>query len=176
MTRPMRRTRLREVDRIDVPADERSLYLGIDPGCSGALVLIEQDGTFVDHLLMPVIVQGSTSRVNGAAISAFLRGRRVKHAYIELVASMPKQGVASTFTFGHAAGLVQGVVVGAEIPYTLITPNKWKAAVGLRGSDKDVARSRAVQLYPGLRILDTKAKGQAVADALFLARVGLGIH
>lgn len=43
----------------------------------------------------------------------------------------------------------------------------------LIGYEKDAARSRAIQLYPGVRVLDLKAKGQAVADAMLIARYGL---
>ncbi len=151
------------------------MIIGIDPGCSGALVLLDDDGTYVDHLLMPVVKKGKSSRVNGAAVAGWLDGKVVTHAFLESVQSMPKQGVASVFTFGHAAGLVEGVVTGLGVPLTLVSPQAWKKSAGLIGSDKDAARSRAVQLYPGLRILDTKAKGQAVADAILIARHGISL-
>lgn len=50
-----------------------------------------------------------------------------------------------------------------------------KKSAGLIGSDKDAARSRAIQLYPELRALDAKAKGRAIADALLIARFGIGV-
>src|SRR5690606_14340133 len=89
------------------------------------------------------------------------------------VGAMPGQGVSSMFTFGHAAGVVEGLIQGLGIPYTLVTPQAWKRRAGLIGSDKDAARSRAIQLYPGVRVLDLKEKGQAVADAMLIARYGL---
>lgn len=70
--------------------------------------------------------------------------------------------------------MVEGILQGLFIPYSLVTPQAWKKTAGLIGSDKDAARSRAIQLYPSLRILDQKAKGQAVADALLIARHGIG--
>lgn len=155
------------------------IVIGCDPGCSGALVAIRDDGGYITHLDMPTIKVGTKSRVNGAAVAAFVRGimetnpTSPLHCYLESVGAMPGQGVSSMFTFGHAAGLVEGVITGAGVPLTLVTPQAWKKDAGLIGSDKDAARSRAVQLYPGLRILDQKAKGQAVADALLIARYGL---
>lgn len=150
-------------------------FLGIDPGCSGALVLITEQGGYIDHLAMPTIKVGTKSRVNGAAVSAWVRQYGITHAYLEQVGAMPGQGTASMFTFGHAAGVAEGVLQGLNIPYTLVTPQAWKKSAGLIGSDKDAARSRAIQLYPGLRALDAKAKGQAIADALLIARHGIGI-
>lgn len=149
--------------------------LGIDPGCSGALVLITEQGGYIDHLAMPTIKVGTKSRVNGAAVAAWVRQYGIKHAYLEQVGAMPGQGTASMFTFGHAAGVAEGILQGLNIPYTLVTPQAWKKSAGLIGSDKDAARSRAIQLYPGLRALDAKAKGQAIADALLIARHGIDI-
>lgn len=157
-----------------------SLIVGIDPGCSGALVVLREGGDYIDHLNMPTIKVGTKSRVNGAAVAAWLRSYGstsygVSHAYLEQVGAMPGQGTASMFTFGHAAGVIEGILQGLNIPYTLVTPQAWKKSAGLIGSDKDAARSRAIQLYPELRALDAKAKGQAIADALLIARYGAGL-
>ncbi|ECG8608484.1 hypothetical protein FE298_10675 [Salmonella enterica subsp. salamae serovar 47:z:e,n,x,z15] len=152
-----------------------TVVLGIDPGCSGALVLVTGQGGYIDHLAMPTIKVGTKSRVNGAAVAAWIRQYGVSHAYLEQVGAMPGQGTASMFTFGHAAGVAEGILQGLNIPYTLVTPQAWKKSAGLIGSEKDAARSRAIQLYPGLRALDAKAKGQAIADALLIARCGVGI-
>ncbi len=158
------------------------IVIGIDPGSSGALAALRDDGAYLAHLVMPTIKVGTKTRVNGAAVSAFIRGLMEQHptaplhCYLEQVGSMPGQGVSSMFTFGHAAGLVEGVVTGAGLPITLVTPQAWKKSAGLIGSDKDAARSRAIQLFPALRALDAKGKGQALADAILIARHGLGLR
>lgn len=151
------------------------MIIGIDPGCTGAIVVMSEGMNYVAHLNMPTIKVGTKSRVNGAAIAAFFResvGEFPAHAFLEQVGAMPGQGVSSMFTFGHAAGVVEGLLQGLGIPYTLVTPQAWKKRAGLIGKDKDAARSRAIQLYPDLRVLDLKGKGQAVADAILLARFG----
>ena len=149
-----------------------TLRIGIDPGCSGALVVLK-DGAYVAHMLMPTLKVGTKTRVNGAAIKAFLEEyTHGSHVYLEQVGAMPGQGVSSMFTFGHAAGVVEGIVQGLGLPYTLVTPQKWKKVAGLIGSDKDAARSRAIQLFPDVRDLDFKGKGQAIADAMLIAMVG----
>lgn len=152
-----------------------SMFVGIDPGCSGAVVLLTSEGRYADHLNMPTIKVGTKSRVNGAALAAWLRQHDIAHAWLEQVGAMPGQGTASMFTFGHAAGVAEGILQGLAIPYTLVTPQAWKKTAGLIGSDKDAARSRAIQLFPDLRALDAKAKGQAIADALLIARHGIGL-
>jgi len=157
------------------------IIIGIDPGTSGAIVILDMNGKYIAHLDMPTVKVGTKSRVNAAAIKGFLdqvinalpfHHVSMMHAFIEQVGAMPKQGVSSMFTFGHACGVVEGVIIGMGIPYTKITPQAWKKSAGLIGSDKDAARSRAIQLYPDLRALDAIGKGQAIADALLIARHG----
>ena len=149
------------------------MNIGIDPGCSGAVVVLAPDGSLMASCLMPTFKNGKSSRVNGAALAAFLREYRLcSHAYLEAVHSMPKQGVSSVFTFGHAAGVAEGLLQGIGIAYTLVTPQSWKKRAGLIGQDKDAARSRAIQLWPLWRDLDAKGKGQALADAALIARYG----
>lgn len=145
--------------------------IGIDPGCTGALVVLHDDVP-VDAMFMPTLKVGTNTRVNGAAVQSFLAKHPGAPVFLELVQAMPRQGGASMFTFGHAAGLVQGVVVGAGNPLTLVTPQKWKKAAGLIGSEKDAARSKAVLIWPHWRDLDAKIKGQALADAALIARFG----
>jgi crossover junction endodeoxyribonuclease RuvC len=149
------------------------LFLGVDPGISGALVIVDSRGTCRDYLLMPSMKVGSKNRVNPAPIAAWLANWPVlDHAFIENVHSMPKDGATKAFSFGHSAGAVHGVVAGMGIPLTFISPRSWKNHHGLLGTEKDAARSRAVQLFPDVRELDKKAKGQALADALLIALYG----
>lgn len=146
--------------------------LGVDPGCTGALVLLSPDGSVWGQLRMPTLKVGKSTRVNGAALAEWMRSLVPCHAYLEAVHAMPKQGVTSVFTFGHAAGVVEGLLQGVGIPYTLVTPQGWKKRAGLIGQDKDAARSRAIQLWPQWRVLDAKVAGQAFADAALIAKFG----
>ncbi|HBO2594063.1 TPA: hypothetical protein ACUT5J_002404 [Pseudomonas aeruginosa] len=153
------------------------MIIGIDPGLSGCIVLLGPKNTYLRHLHMPTMKVGSKNRVNGAAVAAFLSAQQVHHAYLEQVGAMPgggerTMGAASAFSFGHGAGVVEGLLQGLGIPYTLVPPQTWKKRAALQGQDKDAARARAIQLYPGVRDLDLKAKGQALADAMLIARFG----
>ena len=147
--------------------------LGIDPGATGAIVLLE-DGQPIEWAEMPVNKIGATTRVNAAALTDFIASCCCTHVYVEAVHSMPKQGVASSFNFGHNVGTVMGVLGAMGLPHTLVTPQAWKKAMGLIGTDKDAARARAIQLWPKWRDLDKKGKGQALADAALIARYGHG--
>jgi len=145
--------------------------LGIDPGATGALVLLE-DGMPIEWTEMPTTKIGSATRVNAAALADFIASCCCEHVYVEQVHAMPGQGVSSMFNFGHSCGTIMGVLGAMGIPHTLVTPQAWKKAAGLIGTDKDAARARAIQLWPHWRSLDKKGKGQALADAALIAKHG----
>lgn len=145
--------------------------IGIDPGVSGGIVIL-RDLNPMCWSRMPILKQGKSSRVDGAALARILQPYYEKHAYVELVGAMPGQGVTSMFTFGHAAGSIDGVLSALGIPVTKVAPQAWKRRAGLIGKDKDAARSRAIQLWPAWGALGKKGEGQALADAALIARFG----
>lgn len=145
--------------------------VGVDPGASGAIVLLE-DGVPIEWTLMPTMKVGSATRVNAAALAEFLAATEAHHVYVEQVGAMPGQGVTSMFNFGHSCGTVMGALGALGMPHTMVTPQAWKKAAGLIGTDKDAARARAIQLWPDWRELDKKGAGQALADAALIARYG----
>lgn len=145
--------------------------LGIDPGNSGAVVVLEDDQP-IEWMRMPVHEVGKSTRVNAAALSDWIKHLNVGCAYVEKVGAMPGQGVSSMFTFGHAAGTVMGILGALEIPYVLVSPREWKKNAGLIGSGKDASRSLAITIWPQWRAMDKKISGQAYADAALIARFG----
>lgn len=145
--------------------------IGIDPGISGAIVLLEANEP-IEWAAMPAMTVGKANRVNASALADFLAACKPDHVYVEQVGAMPGQGVSSMFNFGHSCGTVMGVLGAVGIPHTMVTPQFWKKAAGLIGTDKDAARARAIQLWPKWRELDKKGAGQALADAALIARYG----
>jgi len=151
---------------------ENMIKIGIDPGLSGAIVIMDMNSPIEWHR-MPTMKTGSANRVNAPALAAIIRPYlfldKPLHAYVELVSSMPGQGVASMFSFGHSAGVIQGVLGAFEIPVTMVTPSQWKKRALLVGQDKDASRTLAIQMWPFWRELDKKGVGQAFADAALIA-------
>jgi crossover junction endodeoxyribonuclease RuvC len=151
------------------------IKIGIDPGLSGAIVVLEDDLP-TEWYRMPTMKTGSANRVNASALAAIVRRTifddEETRAYVELVSSMPGQGVASMFSFGHSAGVIQGVLGAYRMPVKMVTPQSWKKRAGLIGKDKEAARTLAIQMWPNWRDLDKKGVGQAFADAAFIALFG----
>lgn len=141
-------------------------YLGIDPGQGGGLgtiVLESTEAGFVSAIPMP-----PTEMDTWYAVKAH---RTVKRAVIELVHSMPKQGVASSFKFGKNYGMLRGFLIAAGIPFEEVSPRKWQGALGItpRGKTetktqfKNRLKALAQQWFPNVPIT------LKTADALLLA-------
>jgi len=110
------------------------MHLGVDPGLDGGLALL--NGPEIQLHIMPTT--GTKKRsIDEAALRSLLEGMQLYArqesqllvAYVESVAAMPKQGVASTFNFGCGYGLLRGVLCGLCIPYRLVKPLEWQRRV-----------------------------------------------
>jgi hypothetical protein len=108
-------------------------------------------------------------QVDPASLVARLEQMRPDVAIIERVGAMPKQGVSSTFKFGVAFGMLQGVVAALKIPVHFVAPSVWKSHYRL-GSDKEKARALALQLWPARADLFGLRKHHNRAEAALLAR------
>ncbi len=136
-------------------------YLGIDPGATGAIALVIHTGElwWVEDMPDPL---------HGAAIESLLRNEGPFTAAVEDVHSMPGQGVASSFKFGKHFGMVLGALGYAHIPYTLVTPNRWKKAQRVT-ADKDTSRARAIELWPSHADKFKRKKDNGRAEAALIA-------
>lgn len=144
-------------------------FIGIDPGLSGGVGVLDARGGIVLAEMMPVMEGPKRRMVDGHALRILLRGCTVidtAHAVIERVNAMPKQGVASTFSFGQSQGIAIGVVCGLGIGYEFVLPQIWKKTYGLIGKPKNVSVGLVKRRWPGLHL---KAKDDGIADALLIA-------
>jgi hypothetical protein len=133
-------------------------YLGVDVGLTGAIALLnERELIEVADLPTMPVGQGTgrvKNQINAAGFSELLRSllSKIEHApamvYIEKVGAMPDQGIAGAFSLGDSAGSIRGVVTALELPIQWVTPQSWKKHYKLP-KEKDVARSVAINLYPG---------------------------
>src|SRR5215831_15762291 len=126
-----------------------SLWIGIDPGLSGAVAAINEHGGLVALQETPVttLPKGKSKRheYSEPGMTTLLRGimdsspddRRML-VVIENVHSMPKQGVASSFQFGVGFGIWRGIIAALQLPCERVEPVVWKRALHL-GPDKGKA-------------------------------------
>jgi crossover junction endodeoxyribonuclease RuvC len=145
------------------------ILLGIDPGCSGALALVE-DGRLRDVVDFPTLKLRKTTP-DLQSLALWLDGLKVSRAIIEEVGAMPKQGVTSSFNFGFACGAVQAAVAANYIPIEMVRPQVWKKHFHLT-ADKDSSRQRAMREWPDKAGLFARVKDDGRAEAALIALWG----
>lgn len=152
--------------------------LGIDPGLTGSAVLLDERVTFFDTPTLNVGRGKQTKRQHSVTeMAMWLRTVRLNFpsvlAVLEATHSMPGQGVRSMFSMGEGFGIWKGLLAGMGIPFELVTPQRWKAAMmNGQGREKDAARFKAMQLYPSVAEQLSRKKDIGRADALLIAAYG----
>lgn len=139
------------------------VYIGIDPGKSGAMAIIHADDS-VEVIPYDLVNYSS-------ALAKVSRGPHSVTCCVEKVNAMPGQGVVSMFNFGHNLGLIEGLLTGYEIPYQLVPPQTWKKEFSL-SSDKAKSIEVCQKLFPGVSLLATprsRKPNDGMAEALLLA-------
>ena len=152
------------------------IVIGIDPGASGAIAAVTDTGRLLAAEDMPVV----DKQVSAPLLRDVLRSMGIADGYdirlvvIERVHSMPKQGVASSFKFGHAYGVALGVVGGLGYRSMLVTPQAWKKAMGAT-ADKDRTRRLAIERWPEQADLFKLKKHDGRAEAALMAAHGINL-
>src|SRR6187431_2184659 len=123
------------------------IVVGIDPGSvSGALAVLRSSGqSGAGELWDFATVE---NQVDAFWLADTLRQMKADVVVIERVHSMPKQGVASTFKFGTAYGIIIGVVAALGLRSHLVAPATWKGHFTLAGKDNDAVRALACRRHP----------------------------
>jgi crossover junction endodeoxyribonuclease RuvC len=142
--------------------------LGVDPGLSGAIAFYFP--AYPDRVAaedMPVV----GGQVDCATLAARIKQMSPDVAIVERVASMPKQGVASTFKFGTAYGSVLGVLAALETRTVLVSPAVWKKYLKL-DKDKEKSRALALRTFAASSHHFRRKKDHGRAEAALLALFG----
>lgn len=140
------------------------IYIGIDPGLSGGIAKLREDGAVLAIEKMPPTdfdVYDALAALDGGPEKAML----------ERVSASPQMGVTSAFTFGKGYGGLRMALTAAGIPFDEVTPQKWQKAMQcLTGGDKNISKRRAQQLFPTVKVT------HAIADALLIAEYCRRFH
>ncbi len=149
------------------------IYLGIDPGITGAWAALNTQGDYVACGDMPTkdgrvvasalkeSILNSINPIDGACI------------VIEKVHAMPNQGVTSMFNFGYTCGTICAVAEMLPFPVSFVTPQNWKKYHGLIGTTKVASLLKARLLWPNAPLKLAKHHGRA--DALLIAAYWFGV-
>lgn len=149
-------------------------YLGIDPGKSGGLAIISDEGV---GLGVRVVTACKMPTTNPELLTKLreLKGAAPLTAVLEYVRSRPGMSSVATFTFGRGLGAIEMALAALRIPYEDVTPQKWQTALGcMSHGDKNITKARAMKLFPNYN--RKFCITHATADALLLAEYCRRFH
>lgn len=163
-------------------------YLGIDPGSSGGMVLLNRLGNVILTSAMPH---------NDYLLWEWMYGLTRKHlpiyAALERVGGFMgsndeggkgqrnKASAHTMFTFGAGYGALRMALVASQIPFTDVTPSVWQRALGItpkgrketKTEFKQRIKARAHQLFPKIKL--TLNLSDAIMLAEHARRKGEGV-
>ena len=154
------------------------IIVGIDPGLKGAIATLSNGRPAVR--IMPTLKMGKSKlTLDERLIFQILKRRAeaIEHVFIEKVSAMPGQGVTSCFNFGCGWGVLRGICVGLQLPYTLVHPTTWKRVMckDMPKGSKDTSIIIAKRLWPDVNLRPTprsRKDSDGLADALLIAEYG----
>ncbi len=137
----------------------------MDPGVSGGLACLDDDGTVVAVYPMP-----ATEIEILTILGAWAHGDKTS-AMLEGVHSSPQMGVVSAFTFGAGYGYLRCALDAAGIAWQTVYPVKWQNALRCRsGGNKNITKAAAQARWPSVKVT------HKLADALLIAEYGRLTH
>jgi crossover junction endodeoxyribonuclease RuvC len=107
---------------------------GVDPGINGGIAFFD---TISEKLLVYSIPSYKTEKrkeYDIEKLSEIFIENRPDKCIVEIVHSMPKQGLVSTFFFGKGYGLILGILGALSIPRIDVRPQQWKKYFELSSS------------------------------------------
>lgn len=148
------------------------LFIGIDPGVSGALAFLGEDGRLVAVHKMPETERDILELLRLHTVKDALTAVTAR-AVLEKVHSTPGMGVSSAFTFGKGYGRLRMALVALDIPFDEPSPQAWQKALLFRtGGDKNVSKARAQELF-SVKVTNWNADALLLAE--YCRRVQLGL-
>lgn len=178
----------------------KKAFLGVDPGLDGGLVLLSEEGEVLEKHIIPTIenVKMKRSKTKKDADGKLMMTESVKRsldihalnrilaelaprvtmAILEQVASRPGMSAPAVFKFGQVFGIIEGLLAGRQIPYTLVIPAVW-CKVMHQGIPGDDPKGRSIvalgRLFPAVDLrssIRSSKPHEGLMDGLLLAEWG----
>jgi hypothetical protein len=164
------------------------IILGIDPGMSGGIANLKQDGArwYPSAVPMPATESAIADRLWAMQEEAQKEGIEII-CFLERVQVMPairrvkgpdgekreevNAGIVSTAKFMQGYGFLRGCLISIGIPVEDIRPQAWQKLLGcMTRGNKNISKGKAQQLFPTIQIT------HKIADALLIAEAGRKIR
>lgn len=152
-----------------------TVYIGIDPGRTGAIVVLDAEGKLISASLCPCTAKDYDDVAMSRLIALATVGEDA-FAGLERVGTRPGESLRGAFTFGEGVGIWRGALAGEMIGWKFVMPQAWqqRALSGerrpkVRKELKDAITRSAMRRWPELSERLALKKNQGIADAAWIA-------
>lgn len=159
-----------------------TLYLGVDPGKSGALAVIEADGRARDVVLMPVVTGDGRPEYDVPVIRDLLLAWKGEGVFVTVEKQQPMPlahgGTIANFNRGMGRAGWEWLLVALKIPHQLVAPRTWQAVMHAGTSGTDTKQRSIIachRLFPDVSLTKSARANKDLdgkAEALLLAEYG----
>ena len=137
------------------------MWMGIDPGLTGAIAYLDSDGRVTTYRL-PVykVIKTKKQRsfIDGHMLRQMLEAAAMFSpvcCVLEDVGGITGQSASAAFNFGFSCGRIAEAIESAGIPLLMVRPQEWRAKTGVyshsrqfpTGDTKDASRAVATALW-----------------------------
>lgn len=149
-------------------SEMKKVFIGVDPGKSGAMAVIEPDGNvyFISYTAQLCYLNDLKTLSNTAHMVVVIE---------RLFARPGKMSSAkANFELGRCCGELETTFAMLGIPFNAVTPQRWQKEYGVSGNKEEHIRI-ARQLFPMVSLRRTekcRTDFDGYADALLLAEYG----
>lgn len=141
---------------------KNKIFIGIDPGKKGGFAIIDNETIEVIPWEDSLFVEKINQLVPEACVCC-----------LEKVGVHTGEGGLGAFSFGKAAGFIEGVLQANRIAYQLVIPQTWKKEFGLSGNkNKESSIEVCRKLFPAVSLFPTsrhKKPHDGMAESLLMA-------
>lgn len=149
-------------------------YIGLDPGSKGCAVIMNgaeiKRYSFIDFSMTD--------------ICQLLKDQKSKsecYALLEDVHAVFGSSAKATFEFGFNKGMLSGILIALQIPFSMIPPKKWQTGVwercdkvmdGKKIKTKETSFNCAKRIFPHVNLCRTSRctkPDDGICDALLMA-------
>lgn len=138
-------------------------FIGLDPGIRGFITAMFPNGNFEFY---------SIDENDDLALHRILKSIKERSwqvsAVLEDVHALFNAAAKSTFNFGEIKGILKGLLVANEIPYTLVQPKTWQSEIWIN-QDMIVSYKSIIRAGKEIKqkVVDTKSTSINAARRLF---------
>ena len=141
---------------------KQTAYLGIDPGVTGAMAIIHEEGQRVED--WPGDEVAASELIRSLCLEYHIR-----RAAIEDLGAGPPKGKIGFVKLSENKGIWRGILASHGIPFQLVRPQEWMKGVVPRkkGGDDKPSLAVARRLFPNMDL--HRKSDHNRADALLIA-------